>query len=68
MGNNIIKITNSTARPLLYLNLMHSCLGDNAYPNFHDMLSISQRMREGLVPPWIQVFINHLAFVELFSF
>lgn len=40
----------------------------NAYPNFHDMLSVSKRIGEGLIPPWIQVFVNHFAFIELFSF
>lgn len=40
----------------------------NAYPDFHDMLSVSERIGERLVPSWIQAFVNHFAFVELFPF
>lgn len=43
-------------------------LQDDAYPNVHGMLSVSKRMGEGLVPSWIQGFINYFAFIELFSF
>lgn len=38
------------------------------HPNFHGVLSVSEGMGEGLVPPRIQVFVNHFAFVQLLSF
>lgn len=41
---------------------------NNAYPKFNIMVSVAKWMREGLIPSWIQVLVNHFAFIELLPF
>lgn len=38
-----------------------------AYPNIQGVFNVSKRVRKGLIPPWIQAFINDFALIELFA-